>query len=263
MLFFFGNIGGFDFSYLFFMQNFGWVYPKFFAASWSLAVEEWFYLFLPILCFVGARIMKIKSLLHLLVGAILFFTMLRFLFAFQYPELSFAPGLRNIVVLRLDSIMFGVVLAYFYYRRHSYFERKQVLFFLLGVVFIVVSYFMIEHESESIINKVLCFSFSNLGIALCFSYFYFLKCNSPFFSLVIEKVSISSYSMYLYHQMPILLLFQKYWSATSIFEISLRYLVYWLLVFCVSYLVYVLYESPITSFRNRLSDKESKSLIEN
>lgn len=40
----------FDFSYLFFLQNLKTA-PRFFGESWSLSIEEWFYLLVPLLIF--------------------------------------------------------------------------------------------------------------------------------------------------------------------------------------------------------------------
>ena len=41
-----------NYSYLFFLQNLAWMPERFFSVSWSLAVEEWFYLIVPSLVFI-------------------------------------------------------------------------------------------------------------------------------------------------------------------------------------------------------------------
>src|SRR5690606_36478664 len=45
----------FDWSYLVFLQNFTTPNSGFFSVSWSLAVEEWFYLFVPLVYFFALR----------------------------------------------------------------------------------------------------------------------------------------------------------------------------------------------------------------
>jgi len=41
--------------YVIFTQNLAWPMPAFFVESWSLSVEEWFYVILPLLVWVALR----------------------------------------------------------------------------------------------------------------------------------------------------------------------------------------------------------------
>ena len=57
------SIGDRFWHYGFFVQNLAWPCPWFFAVSWSLAVEEWFYVLLPVAIFVAQRCLPKRTAL--------------------------------------------------------------------------------------------------------------------------------------------------------------------------------------------------------
>lgn len=98
-----------------FLQNFNINALNFLAVSWSLSIEEWFYLLVPFILIVfikmfDGRIEKRKIFFIVAIGIGLLALSLR-----AYTVLNHNPtwdyGVRKQIFLRLDSIMFGVVLA--------------------------------------------------------------------------------------------------------------------------------------------------------
>ena len=99
-------------AYLTFTQNLLWPHPPFFGEAWSLSVEEVFYLLLPaaalgLMALTGSR--KRAFLVAVVgIGAASFAARLFVVLVF---DPTFDEGIRKIVLLRLDALMIGVLLA--------------------------------------------------------------------------------------------------------------------------------------------------------
>jgi len=111
--------------YFFFLQNFASNHPAFFPEAWSLSIEEWFYIFLPVslLILVRAGLRVPTALLSLIAITIIASLAFRYgrlleLEANDHPlgKLRVWDGIfRKQVVMRLDSLMYGVFGAYLHY----------------------------------------------------------------------------------------------------------------------------------------------------
>ncbi|GAA3897036.1 acyltransferase [Halomonas cibimaris] len=101
-----------DASYAVFAQNFAWPHPRAMPEAWSLAVEEWFYLLLPLLLAASLLIRPVpcRAVPLLLACWIVAATVARFTVA-GWAEPSWDSGLRKIVLLRLDAIAWGGLVA--------------------------------------------------------------------------------------------------------------------------------------------------------
>jgi peptidoglycan/LPS O-acetylase OafA/YrhL len=95
--------------YVFFLQNFASKQVWFFAESWSLSVEEWFYLLFPLGLFIGLRLFRVPF-------ALLYGTLAAAMIALPVvlrglalsPE-DWANGITKVVIYRPDSIAVGLV----------------------------------------------------------------------------------------------------------------------------------------------------------
>ena len=95
--------------YVFFLQNFASRQVWFFAESWSLSVEEWFYLLFPLGLFLGLRLFRVPF-------ARLYWTLAAAMIAIPValrglalsPE-DWANGITKVVIYRPDSIAVGLV----------------------------------------------------------------------------------------------------------------------------------------------------------
>src|SRR5262249_49323302 len=94
-------------TYLVLLQNFAWpMVPGSFAVSWSLTVEEWFYLLFSGLLLVLATHNKH----HAVVLACAVFLLAPFIARLFGP--AEWESMRKVVVFRLDAIAYGVVMAW-------------------------------------------------------------------------------------------------------------------------------------------------------
>lgn len=204
-----------------FTQNYvtGWGYA--YEASWSLAVEEHFYFLLVILLMFGLKFdknllsvdAKLQSnKIEKTVGIVLISVLLlRILSNIIYPN----EEIRHFTMthLRIDSLLFGVLISYFYYFKRDFLDRiysKNTILLaiicLLGLIW------------TPLIDPVPSFFVKTIGFSLLYISFgilllvFLLKVNinqtlNTLFSTkavtVVSKIGYSSYSIYIIHSFVI------------------------------------------------------------
>lgn len=109
-------------EYLFLVQNFVWaahnIYgPNDLAPTWSLAVEEQFYLILPLLIVVG-RPARLPWICVALIACAPLYRVACVLTGYRHAAYLLLPG-------RMDALFFGVLLAWAHYR--GYAQRAAVI----------------------------------------------------------------------------------------------------------------------------------------
>lgn len=96
--------------YLVFGQNLAWpMTDSFFGVSWSLTIEEWFYVGFPLMFALLAAVGIRRRVLAVAVGCVVGCLLLRHLL--YHPGVDWDAFMRKAVVLRLDAIAFGVLAA--------------------------------------------------------------------------------------------------------------------------------------------------------
>ena len=95
--------------YLFFLQNFGAHQAWFFAESWSLSVEEWFYVLFPLGLFLGLAVFKVPFRRLYWILALLMVSVPIALRAFVLSPEDWQLGITKVVLYRPDSIALGLV----------------------------------------------------------------------------------------------------------------------------------------------------------
>ncbi len=98
-------------SYFIFSQNLYYPHPEFFGEAWSLSVEEWFYILIPMLVFLLIRVFKLQpkqSILLTGISVIVVITCIRF-FKYNHTFIQTTEEwnlmFRKQVFTRLDSLM--------------------------------------------------------------------------------------------------------------------------------------------------------------
>ena len=119
------RIREFNFQSLFFIQNFNERWLEFFPVSWSLCVEEWFYLIIPLFF---KKIVKNKKSFFVFCGSIILVSLiLRIIYFFKY-SLSWDFGTRKVIFFRMDALVIGVLFAgikYYYKNIYIYIYSKN------------------------------------------------------------------------------------------------------------------------------------------
>ena len=142
----------------FFFQNFYKIIVNvdYFSISWSLSVEEWFYVIFPIFLFFFLRFSKAKENKNIIYLSFLFIGLIFFLRIFFLTEDNWGSNIRRIVLFRLDAIVFGFIL-YFYkdFIVNKILNTKLLFIFILITSFMVFKILEINSLQNIIIFKII------------------------------------------------------------------------------------------------------------
>lgn len=250
-------IGANIFYYIFFLQNhfFGIsLYP----VTWSLVIEEWFYLIIPLLLYVFYRkYPRSQKVIALLLGFIGF--VLVFKIAFVWMRNTPFTGIRGSVPLRLDTLCFGVLLAFIKRLRPAIYEKLRNPFVaLLGVIMLPFLVYLIYGSSRLNsmadaypVLRAVWFPFFSIAVMLMIPFTEgsqlintSLKRIKPLF-FIFTLTSVLTYSIYLVH-MPAIMFYQTHLST-----LPFPVLTEVLFIYLAAFLLYKFYEHPMTNLRDR------------
>ena len=251
-------------SYFLFLQNLASKSPAFFPESWSLSIEEFTYLLLPFsLFFVGLVKVKNKSKLFLLVilALILVFLMNKIYYHSQHTIsnlLEWNLNLKSVLIYRIDAILMGVLFAWISLNFSEFWKNSKTIFALIGfgVLFFLMFGILplnLTIEQNPFFWNVLYLPITSIAFAFLLPFFSEWKTYTNAVFYPIELISKISYSIYLLHYSLILLLLKTFFdtSQMSDFERNFFTVVYLLITFLSSYLLYRFYEKPIMNWRDK------------
>lgn len=251
------SIGTNIFYYFFFLQN-NFYGIEFLGVSWSLVIEEWFYLFSPLFLFFVIRLFKKHSFVTL---SIVLFILLVVAFRAFYVFKTNAPyvGINGNFPFRFDSLFLGVLFAYLQRNFPNVFRlfSSPAIFGIAVLSFVLYLYFFITY-SESIDSD---YFFRIAGfIILPLTAVFFVPFVSSFETInqdrLMNKVlfkfftttSIITYAIYLTHPFVNEFLASNFHAnkyLTALVAIALTYLISWF--------VYSWFEHPVLKLRERFS----------
>jgi len=252
-----------DWRHLLFLQNLAWPGSSLMPESWSLAVEEWFYLTIPMLLvgvhtFCGAN--GRRTVLYGMCGYIVLFTLLRGWVAFE-PSVQWDEGIRKVVILRLDAVAWGGLLAWLMRFKSDFMTKNRHAHAFMGAVLVVISVFWVHSgvtdTFDTYWHKTLLFTFTSAGVAMLIPWFYSMDRGPRQWPLVtqsITRISLYSYSIYLVHFSFVLPLLQT-WPITRNLPPLLLLTLYLVLSIGVAALVYHFFEKPIIDMRDKVSPR--------
>jgi peptidoglycan/LPS O-acetylase OafA/YrhL len=196
-----GNRNTYLLSYSTFTQNLLWPMPQdnWFNVSWSLSIEEWFYLLFSALLVGGVALTGRRACAW---GVIALFiaapTLLRWQMiasAGQNPS-----HIREIVALRLDAITYGVVVAKFWHDRNPIVARPGWLA-VVGIALLVEQWFQPIRLGRvpPTLFLILFFSASPIAFSLCLPAAMGIRRIPNGLEFVVRRLSALSYPLYLVH----------------------------------------------------------------
>jgi peptidoglycan/LPS O-acetylase OafA/YrhL len=253
-------------NFFFFTQNFFLPHPLFFQEAWSLSIEEWFYILFPVLVFLAYKTQKNKNKAFLF--SIIIFLILPLILRIVKYHLGIGLNnldeeFRKIIVLRLDSIGYGVLGAFLYSNFKETWDKFSKLFLFIGLILLILQYFNLL---AIIYYLPLSFTIDSIIILLFLPFMSNLRSTKiRIFDAIFIFISLVSYSIYLLNMTPIMVFLipaiNKIASDFDIlFSYQLNYFFYIFFSIFLSYFLYKYYENPMTNLRDKFSKKETKSL---
>ena len=262
------------YRFFFFTQNFlGHYRPAFFAEAWSLSVEEWFYLLVPLILFSFLIFFKTSIKWTMLIVSLLIISLVTWYRHYLYlsfeipinPNLeqedliknSLSLGIRYQVIPRLDSIMYGVIGSFFaHYTPKIWNNKLNIILFFVGLYILYYTKFQMG-KSYGQFAIIWSPSLISLSILIMLPFLSNLQKGIGKWTSWITFLSLISYSMYLVNLNIVTIVIIKqiihgnysenvpgdYWV--------LDYILFWVLTIFISFILYKFIEVPFMKMRDK------------
>lgn len=259
-------------KYIFFLQNVKiMIWDYFYSVSWSLSVEEWFYLLIPILLCIIAIFTRVKvkySCLIVIVFVVLAVNTIRL---HRYFDLVYNEGIdpnwylftdwyfRTPVITRLDSVMYGLLGAYFYSYYSTIWADQKKIKMVLGLVLIFLSSYLFKFILNSstflIYSNVFIFMIQGIGVMLLLPFFQSIQQGKGYIYKIVTTISLISYSIYLVHPLVIEYLIKPIGKEISLSN-EFQFILIWIVTILISFFTYKYIEKPGIDLRKLFLKKE-------
>lgn len=252
LLWYHHNLGWEHLSYFVFGQNLFTKIPRFFIESWSLTIEEWFYLSMPFCIFLFYKVWGQKNLLKPILFYLLFFMLLRLAAYFFFMEgsslLEIKRTARQVAAIRVDSIMIGVLAAYLKMNfQKTWFRLRWPL--LIGGLAIIYGMYLIRTGLSGFVIFNFYFFSQSIGAAMLLSFFDSLRKAGRVSTYLFTHISLVSYSMYLTN-VPMMRFIFIPLSERNPVPFWILFLLFLVANVLVSTVVYKLFEKPVMDLRD-------------
>ena len=199
----------------FFLRNWSGFHMTFFPESWSLAVEEWFYLLFPAALWFGLKFTKRFGAVFLAAAfSFLAFSTIGRLLAATDPSSTWDIEIRMVVLYRFDALMIGMIGAWLSIQFPKIWLRSAFVCAISGLILLVTMYATLwkiqnghlAFGDDNYFARTFRFTLVSLGFALLLPWASGWKLAAEnFASFAVRKIALWSYSLYLVH-LPVFLL---------------------------------------------------------
>jgi peptidoglycan/LPS O-acetylase OafA/YrhL len=247
---------------LFLQNNFYGIH--FFGVSWSLVIEEWFYLFAPFYLMFATNFLKTERKIFLaIISFIVFVNIARF----GYVLNGNVPyeGVNSNFPFRFDSLFLGVLLAFMKHKKWVLFEKlKSPIFAITGLALFIAYiyyYWTLAYPNQLIDSQIfprtIGFFILPFTVALTVPFISSINYNqhknifTKSFYELITYTSVLTYAIYLIHTFifPVIL------EHPKITSVPLQWAIALILTYLISWVVYQTFEKPILNYRDKITSK--------
>lgn len=250
-------------SFFVFFQNFSNPHPDFFTEAWSLSVEEYAYIIGPLVLYFLILFLKngymSQVFITMTLTIIFVITCLRVYYHFNHDMISmhdWSQNIRKVVIYRIDSIYYGFIGAFLSVIYNTIWKKNKKLFFYMGIALFFgmhgfIFKYHIQPENASLFYNVFYLPLISICLLMFFPLFSNYK-DGTLFKHEITSISILSYGLYLINYSLVLLTIRHFVNvnAVSIGAKFLILLLYWVVSFYASFMLYKYFEKPILNWRD-------------
>jgi peptidoglycan/LPS O-acetylase OafA/YrhL len=251
-------------KYGLFLHNFSAQLPWFFPESWSLSVEEFAYILGPLLLYLVLFFKRKTPRPRLFLIVTLFILVLFLLSKLWYNHNQeirhmrhWSLNVKSTVIYRIDTIYYGVLAAYISVIKPKVWYKLRYLAFGVGILVFIAINFLIPIKQWVITEhpafwNVWYFIIKSTSIALTLPLFSQIQSASKWIEVPITYISILSYAIYVLHYSIIMQLMKHFIPSETMagLDLVVYILVYVLITFLSAYILYRLYEKPMTDLRD-------------
>lgn len=257
---------------LLFLQN---VYTEkfhYYPETWSLCVEEWFYVIFPfcILLFFlfGKQRLTKQNFIFITSAIIIITTIARLFYGNDFMQLppSFWLDYREITFIRLDAIAYGTLAAYISIFHNEFWKRYKNALFIVGAILLVMNTILIfiiingYVLSDNIFLSNHNFSLNSIGILLMLSKIETIAIKNKYLIRLFTFTSKISYSMYLIQlslllKITVVIFMALKLNVHKFMHITIFLVLYIILVYLISGLNYKYVELYFLKLRDKITNK--------
>jgi peptidoglycan/LPS O-acetylase OafA/YrhL len=173
--------------------------PRWMAMTWSLAIEEQFYLLFPLAVYLLPRRGLVAVVVAGLVAAPIFRDVLERVFGYWYAPYVLLPS-------RMDALMYGVAVALIVRSEYAFAVAKRFRR-ALDVIALVILWSIIDNWDLTLWPASTSFAlfhstFGIMGAIVILRVFTYEKStfNAIWRNSILAKIGLISYALYMYHQ---------------------------------------------------------------
>ena len=237
------------------LLSFKW---DFYIVSWSLCVEEWFYLTFPIVLYIVyilfKKIEKNRIYFISILVIIIFSVSIKI-----YLSASEVSDLRTITFARIDAIGYGVLSSYIYERYKL--QTKSLFLISISLLLVVVTFSFNAHEGmvEFFKQNPLSLVLVPLSLSMVIPIFKNIRILNltPLIVTCVTNLSLWSYSVYLSHFVLMELFYVLFRSLNHSFISNLIIKIFSLIITLIlSKFLFEKFETKVTNLRPKEINKK-------
>jgi len=240
----------FDWRYFLFLQNLTAAPPGFYGETWSLSIEDWFYLGFPLLLFlvylIKRRVSGSGGIEGIFVPLVLLVIVVQVIIRLFNPDCNDWGCIA--VSFHFEAPAYGLMAAYVSRQMPEVKTRNAWCLLTAGLLLCGLAA-IIKMKVDSNDWVQLYFPVNGCGTAMIVLGLYYCRFSRNY--LVVPFVSRISYSIYLIHLSGIIIPLLKYTKGTDIENTWLLWFIGLVLTVGLSWLSYESFERPFLKIRDR------------